>query len=424
MSLTSRDKKTIWHPYTQHELSPECIGIVRAKGAHIFDEKGNKYIDSFSSWWTCIHGHSNPYIAKKVSDQLKKLEHVIFAGFTHKPAVELSERLLKKLPKNQKKIFFSDNGSTAVEVALKMCFQYWFNSGKPKTKVIAFKNSYHGDTFGAMSVSERSAFSLPFQFGLFDTLFVDAPMKGREAQALSQLQAIINHEEDSIAAFIFEPVVQGVAGMIMHDPEILSQMISLCNKNKIFTIADEVFTGFGRTGKFFASHYLSADPDILCLSKGLTGGTMAMGITSCKEDIYNAFLSTDRTKTFFHGHSFTANPIACSAALASLDLMERKETQKNINRISKKNKLFQIRISNNTKIASRALGTILAIEFKTSGETSYFNTIRDKATTFFLTKGILLRPLGNVIYILPPYCISDKDLDYIYDSILEFIHLQ
>lgn len=424
MNIAALDKKNIWHPYTQHGLNPDCIPVVKAKGAYIYDEKGNKYIDSFSSWWTCIHGHSHPYIAKKVAKQLNNLEHVIFAGFTHQPAVELADRLLKKLPANQKKIFFSDNGSTAVEVALKMCFQYWYNSQKPRTKVIAFKNSYHGDTFGAMSVSERSAFSAPFQFGLFDTLFIDPPIKGKEEHAINQLRTIIKNESDSIAAFIFEPLMQGVAGMLIHDADILSEMISLCRKNNIFTIADEVFTGFGRTGKFFALNHVSENPDIVCLSKGLTGGTMAMGVTSCTEDIFTAFLSTDRTKTFFHGHSFTANPVACSAALASLDLMEKKETLKNINRIAKRNKLFQVRIEKNSKIRSRTLGTILAIEFKTSGQTSYFNDIRDRATAFFYSKKILLRPLGNVIYILPPYCISDRDLDYIYDSILEFIQLQ
>ncbi len=434
MSLTFRDKKIIWHPYTQHKLNPDSIGVVKAKGAYVYDDKGKKYIDAAASWWTSIHGHSHPYIAKKVSAQLKKLEHVIFAGFTHEPAVQLAERLLKKLPKNQKRIFFSDNGSTAVEVALKMSFQYWHNQGLSKPKVIAFKNAYHGDTFGAMSVSERGAFSKPFDANLFDVIFVDAPVKGMEERAVEQLKSQIISSKSQIAAFIFEPIIQGVAGMVIHSADALSEMIRICRENKIFTIADEVFTGFGRTGKFFASDHLSEKPDIMCLSKGLTGGTMAMGVTSCTQEIFNAFLSEDRMKTFFHGHSFTANPVACAASLASMDLMERGTTQKNIARISKQHKYFAKKITGRLPMAIgtavgikiqdvRLLGVILAIELKTGSGTSYFNNIRDTAISFFMSKGILLRPLGNVIYLVPPYCISDKDLEYIYDSIVEFLEI-
>ena len=426
MSLSSRDKKIIWHPYTQHGLYPEAKGIIKAKGSYIYDDKGNKYIDALSSWWTTIHGHSHPYIAKKVSAQLKKLEHVIFAGFTHEPAIELAERVLKKLPKNQKKIFFSDNGSTAIEVGLKMCFQYWYNKGTAKKKILAFKNDYHGDTFGAMSVSERGAFTQPFQSYLFETIFIDAPVRGKEKESIEQLKSSVARHPLSISAFIFEPLVQGVAGMVMHDPETLNEMICICREDKIFTIADEVFTGFGRTGKFFATDYISQKPDIFCLSKGLTGGTMAMGITSCTKEIFNTFLSEDRMKTFFHGHSFTANPVACSAALASMDLMEKKETWQNIKRIEKSHKQFVKHISRQSSVVShicdiRILGTILAIELKSQNETSYFNPIRDRAANFFIDKGILLRPLGNVIYLVPPYCISDKDLQYIYNSIELFL---
>ena len=400
MSLTSRDKKVIWHPYTQHGLFPESIGIVKAKGAYVFDEKGKKYIDASASWWTSIHGHSHPYIAKKVSAQLKKLEHVIFAGFTHEPAVELAERLLKKLPKNQKRIFFSDNGSTAVEVALKMSFQYWHNKGLSKPKVIALKNGYHGDTFGAMSVSERGAFSEPFESNLFDVIFIDAPVKGKEQDAVYQIRSQISNLKSQISAFIFEPIVQGVAGMVIHEADALSEMIRICRENKIFTIADEVFTGFGRTGKFFATDYLSEKPDMMCLSKGLTGGTMAMGVTSCTEEIFNAFVSEDRMKTFFHGHSFTANPIACAASLASMDLMEKKSTKESIKRIATRNKQFVLKVkSQKSKVRSkikemRLLGVVMAIELKTSGETSYFNSIRDKAAIFFLIKEFCSVRLG------------------------------
>lgn len=427
-TLSKRDSKVIWHPYTQHGLYPFSLGITKAKGTYVYDENGNKYIDALGSWWTCIHGHTHPYIAKKVSAQLKELEHVIFAGVTHRPAIELAERLLRKLPKNQKRIFFSDNGSTAVEVALKMCFQYWHNKQIEKPRVIAFNNAYHGDTFGAMSVSERGAFTKPFHSHLFDVIFVNPPVKGRESETVQQFQSCITSQASSIASFIFEPIVQGVGGMIIHSADALEEMIRLCRENNIFTIADEVFTGFGRTGKFFACDFLKEKPDIVCLSKGLTGGTMAMGITSCTEEIFNGFVSDDKMKTFFHGHSFTANPIACSAALASLDLMERKSTKENIKRIEKRHKKFVKRILNEDpkfkeKIQEvKQIGVILAIEVRTTHETSYFNNLKDVAIKFFLKKGILLRPLGNVIYLVPPYCISDADLDYIYNSIIEFIN--
>ncbi len=421
MSLVRRDKKSIWHPYTQHGLNPEAIGIVRAKGSYLYDEKGKKYIDALSSWWTCLHGHSHPYIAKKVSAQIKKLEHVIFAAFTHEPAVLLAERLLKILPKNQKRIFYSDNGSTAIEVALKMSFQFWTNQGIQKPKIIAFKNGYHGDTFGAMSVSARGAFSKPFDVNLFDVIFIDAPVKGSESKAIQQLKNAINKDKSKIAAFIFEPIVQGVAGMVVHEAKALSKMILICKQHNIFTIADEVFTGFGRTGKFFASDYLSVKPDILCLSKGLTGGTMALGVTSCTSNIFNAFVSKDRMKTFFHGHSFTANPVACAAALASLDIFENKNTWSNIERINKRHLNFTKALRALTDVHCRVQGTILAIELKTNEQTSYFNSVRDTAAKFFMDKGIVLRPLGNVIYLVPPYCITDKDLDYIYESIINFI---
>lgn len=425
MSLSSRDKVSIWHPYTQHGLHPKVHGVVRAKGSYIYDENGNRYIDAFSSWWTTIHGHSHPHIARKVSQQLKTLEHVVFAGFTHKPAVELAERLLKNLPSNQKKIFFSDNGSTAVEVALKMCLQYWYNKGVSRNKIITFKHDYHGDTFGAMSVSERDAFSNPFRKHLFRTIYINEPRKGKERKVLNAFSTLLKRNHRAIAAFIFEPLVQGVAGMIPYDANALNEMIALCKKHKILTIADEVFTGFGRTGKFFATDSLSQKPDIYCLSKGLTGGTMAMGVTSCTVAIYKAFLSTDRMKTFFHGHSFTANPVACSAALASLDLMEKKQTWQNIKSINQGHLQFRKSILSgeySDKIANiYVTGTILSIELQSNQKTSYFDPIRDKAEKYFFERGILIRPLGNIIYVLPPYCISNGDLKYIYATIQKFI---
>ncbi|MGZ5303862.1 MAG: adenosylmethionine--8-amino-7-oxononanoate transaminase, partial [Bacteroidia bacterium] len=410
------------HPFTQMKNAQPPIAIVRAEGTLLFDENCKTYIDAVSSWWVNLHGHSHPYIAEKVSEQLKTLEHVIFAGFTHKPAINLAEKLLEILPQNQARIFYSDNGSTAVEVALKMALQYWFNAGTPRKKIIAFENAYHGDTFGAMSVSGRDAFTQAFHTLLFDVEFIAAPEPGNEETSLNQLRELIAKED--FAAFIFEPLIQGTAGMRMHDPQALNALIDTCKQAGIITIADEVMTGFGRTGKLFASHYLQSQPDLICLSKGLTGGTMPMGVTSCTNKIYEAFLSEDKLKTFFHGHSYTANPLACTAALASIDLLSEPGTQQNIRRISEKHASFLGQISTHPLVTvARQTGTILAIEIKTGNTSSYFSNIRDCLYNFFLDKGILLRPLGNIIYILPPYCITDQQLDHIYESILEVLHI-
>ncbi len=418
MSLSSRDLQVIWHPYTQMLLAEQPIAIVKGEGVYLTDENGKKYIDAVSSWWVNIHGHSNPYIAEKVSAQLRKLEHVIFAGFTHEPAVELAERLLKILPANQSKIFYSDNGSTAVEVALKMAIQYWHNQGKKKNNIIALEHSYHGDTFGAMSVSARSQFTDPFSSLLFDVVHIPFPSKGKEQETISNLKAEILKNKSEIAAFIFEPLVLGAGGMLMYDAAVLDELVKICKDNEILIIADEVMTGFGRTGKLFASEYLMQQPDIMCLSKGITGGTMALGVTSCKEEIYNAFLSNDRARTFFHGHSYTANPVACSAAIASLDLLLAEDCQNNIYRISEQHKSFVEKIRGVVSIKNvRSTGTILALDFKSGDETSYFNSIRDELYNFFLGEGIILRPLGNTVYVMPPYCISDEDLRHIYQAI-------
>jgi len=422
MNLSGRDRQSIWHPFTQAQTADPPIAIVRGEGAYLFDENGKRYIDAVSSWWVNLHGHAHPYIAGKIFEQAGKLEHVIFAGFTHEPAVELSERLLKHLPIHHKKIFFSDNGSTAVEVALKMTIQYWFNRGEKRNTVLAFNNAYHGDTFGSMSVSERGSFTKPFHDFLFDVIYIDAPTSQNEDRAIAQLESTIANHPLSMASFIFEPLVQGASGMLMHNPEALNRMIAICKDHDVLTIADEVMTGFGRTGKYFATDYLTEKPDIICLSKGLTGGFMPMGVTSCTEDIFKAFLSTDRMKTLFHGHSYTANPLGCSAALASLDLMEKGETWQAIHRIGRKHLQFRMEMmAHDTLRDVRQCGTILAMELETGNDSSYFNNLRDLIYNFFLEKGILMRPLGNVMYLLPPYCVSDDDLDYIYRCIKEFL---
>ncbi|HSI90740.1 MAG TPA: adenosylmethionine--8-amino-7-oxononanoate transaminase, partial [Adhaeribacter sp.] len=370
------------------------------------------YIDAVSSWWVNLHGHCHPHIAQRISEQVQRLDHVIFAGFTHEPAVTLAENLQKILPQNQARFFYSDNGSTAVEVALKMAFQFWHNHETPKNKIIAFRDSYHGDTFGAMSVSSRSAFTAPFSQYLFEVLFIDVPVPGQEENTLAQLREYA--ERDDVAAFIYEPLVLGTAGMVMYRPEILDQLLEICQEADILTIADEVMTGFGRTGKHFASGHLSRQPDMMCFSKGLTGGVMALGLTSCSEKIYSAFLSTDKAKTFFHGHSYTANPIACAAGLASLELLLQPETQQKISRIAQQHAAFQEQIKHHPGCKNiRQTGTILALELNT-GATSYFNQIRDELYALALENRVLLRPLGNIIYIIPPYCILPEQLQKVY----------
>lgn len=418
--LLNRDKAVIWHPFTPLMAGQDTIAVSSTKGVYLHTPDGRKIIDAVSSWWVNLHGHSHPHIAKAVAEQAASLEHVIFAGFTHEPAVQLAEALVRILPSNQKKIFYSDNGSTAVEVALKMAFQYWHNKGVQKTKVIALDGAYHGDTFGAMSVGERGAFSAPFNPYLFEVDFLPFP----DAQQEEKVLALLEHKlkTGQVASFIYEPLVQGSAGMRMYSSTVLNAMIEMAKKYGAICIADEVMTGFGRTGKTFASEYAIAQPDICCLSKGLTGGTMALGVTSCTDEIMDAYRSQDILKTFFHGHSFTANPIACAAAIASLELLERPETAKNIQRISQQQEAFVNSIKSHPAVrAARNLGTIAALEIAAFEDTSYFNEARHKLYPFFLERDILLRPLGNVIYILPPYVITDEQLSKVYCAIIDLL---
>jgi len=414
MNLINRDLKVIWHPYTQMKTAAPPIPIVRGEGACLYDEDGKCYIDAVSSWWVNIHGHAHPYIAQKVAEQLNKLEHVIFAGFTHPAAVELAERLLQILPSNQKKAFYSDNGSTAVEVAIKMCLQYWHNQGINRTKILAFKNAYHGDTFGAMAVSGRSAFTAAFDNLLFEVEFIDVPNELN----LNDLKSQISNLKSELTCFIFEPLVQGASGMLMYEAKCLDELMAHCRQEGVLLIADEVFTGFGRTGRSFACEHVTIQPDIMCFSKGLTGGTMALGLTTCTQQIFDAFLSDDKLKTLFHGHSYTANPVACAAGLASLDLFLESVTQQNIDRIVDAHRQFALKIKDHPKVrTTRQTGTILAMEWETGSDTSYFNSLRDRLYQYFLDAGIILRPLGNVLYILPPYCITNDQLNYIYSKI-------
>jgi adenosylmethionine-8-amino-7-oxononanoate aminotransferase len=415
MSLASRDQQVIWHPFTRQKDMAPNLPIASAAGTLLIAEDGKTYIDAISSWWVTLHGHAHPYIAEKIYRQALKLEQVIFAGFTHEPAVALAERLLPLLPGPFSRIFYSDNGSTSTEVALKMAVQYWWNNGQSqRKKIIAFRNSYHGDTFGAMSVSDRSVFTLAFHDLLFEVVFIDTPDNGN----IDSLCTIIEKNSDSAAAFIYEPLVQGAGGMRMYEAALLEKLLASAQAAGIICIADEVMTGFGRTGKMFASDYLSQKPDIVCLSKGLTGGTMALGVTACTDRIYQAYLSDDKYKTFFHGHSFTANPLACTAALASLELWAQNKCEEKVSELALENKKFAEELvhSNWSVRQVRTLGTILAFEIA-EGKDEYLNELSATVTAMALEAGVYLRPLGNTVYIMPPYCVSADELNSIYNCI-------
>jgi len=420
-TILAKDEKYIWHPYTQQKTAATPLPIVRGKGEYLYDENGNEYIDAISSWWVNIHGHSHPHIAKRVYEQMMQLEHVIFAGFTHEPAVTLAEKLIAILPDQQSRVFYSDNGSTAVEIGIKMAIQYFHNQGKPRRYLVALENAFHGETFGAMSASADLSLNRPFHEHLFEVKRVPVPLEGQEEAALAALEKLLQTGE--IYGFIFEPLIQGAGGMVMYSPEALDRLIALCHKYDVLCIADEVMVGFGRTGKHFASNHLTEQPDIIAMSKGITGGSLPLAVTTCKEHIFEAFLSDDKYKTFFHGHSYTANPVGCAAALASMELLLSEDCQQQMQVIQDCHAGFKTKIAAHPRIKeARQRGTILAIEFETGEETSYFNKLRDRLYYFFLERGILLRPLGNVIYIMPPYCMSKENLEKVYDAIWEFVN--
>lgn len=411
MSLQERDKKHLWHPLTQHKLHPENIAIVKAKGCVLTDENGNEYIDAIASWYTCMYGHCNPYITGKVSKQMQQLDQVVFSGFTHEPAVKLSEALIEILPENQNKIFFSDNGSTSVEIGIKMAFQYHFNKGEKRNTLIAFEDGFHGDTFGAMSVSGLSVYNGPFEEFFLDVKRIPIPNGTNHQDILNQLQDIVN--KNKVAGFIYEPLVQGAAAMKMHNTDGLNSILKFCKDHSIISVADEVMTGFGKTGKHFASLHMEIKPDVICLSKALTGGLLPMALTTCTQDVYEAFYSDDIGKGLFHGHTYSANPLACTAALASIELLQSEDIQKNIQRIISSHHEFGKRIKNHQNVKSiRQLGVIFALDLNI--EMKRYGNLRDKLFKFFMDNGVFLRPLGNTIYIQAPYVITKKQLDKVY----------
>jgi adenosylmethionine---8-amino-7-oxononanoate aminotransferase len=409
----------IWHPFTAHTDAHKNIFVTKGEGIYLHTHDGRKIIDAISSWWVNLHGHSHPVIANAIYQQALQLEHVIFAGFTHTPALTLTEKLLAILPSNLQKIFFSDNGSTANEVAIKMAIQYWHNQGIHKKKIVALAGAYHGDTFGAMSVGDRNIFTEPFTHYLFDVVFIDFPDGQNDEQVVEQLKQLV--AVGDVGAFIFEPMVQGAAGMRIYSAQTLAHLLLVAKENQVLCIADEVFTGFYRTGKCFATEHTGLQPDIMTISKGITGGTLPLGVTACSQEVYRAFESNQLAKTFLHGHSYTANPLACAAASASYDLLFSEDCQRQLKTISNLHAHFTKRLALHPKISSaQSLGTILSIELKTETN-GYENSLRSIIYDYFLAKDILLRPLGNVIYMVPPYVIREEELNKLYDAIEEFL---
>ncbi|MEO5374531.1 MAG: adenosylmethionine--8-amino-7-oxononanoate transaminase [Alphaproteobacteria bacterium] len=425
-ALVAFDRRHVWHPFTQALTAPDQVPIREGRGAVLVAEDGREFLDLISSWWVNLHGHAHPKIADAIAAQAHRLEQVIFAGFTHEGAVELARRLAGLLPEDLNRVFYSDDGSTAVEVALKLARQYWVNTGQPRRRYfLAFDGGYHGDTVGAMSVGARSGFFGPFADMLFDvatlpfpgTWFDDDSVEEREFASLAALDAWLGRWGPETAALIMEPLIQGAGGMRMCRPQFVHDVAVRLKEHGVLLIFDEVMTGFGRTGALFACMKSRVTPDIICLSKGLTGGFLPLSATVCRDSLYEAFLGESFDKAFAHGHSFTANPLGCAAALASLELLLTHETTEAIRRIEDHHLARMDRLADVANASRRRVtGTIAALDVAGEGS-GYDAAVGGRLKTFFMERGLLIRPLGNVLYLLPPYCISPDELDRAYDAI-------
>ncbi|MDI4233227.1 adenosylmethionine--8-amino-7-oxononanoate transaminase [Bradyrhizobium sp. Arg237L] len=405
----------IWHPFTQHALQGAMTKVVRGEGAYLYTADDRRIIDAIASWWVVTHGHCHPHIVSAIQKQAEQLNQIIFAGHTHEPAEESAALLLKLAPRGLDYVFFSDSGSTSVEVALKMALGYWHNIGEPRSRIVVMQHSYHGDTVGTMSVGARGVFNAAYEPLLFDVTSVPFPERGREQATLDALEAACRN--DNPAAFIVEPLILGAGGMLMYPAWVLREMKRICEASNVLFIADEVMTGWGRTGTLFASEQADVSPDIACYSKGLTGGSLPLAVTLCRADIFDAHYSKDRARTFFHSSSYTANPIACAAAKANLDLWQEPEVRKRIASVAamQEEGIESFRADarfNNV----RRVGTITALDLAVP-DGGYLADIGPKLQAFFRDRNLLLRPLGNTIYVMPPYCVTAADLNEIYVGI-------
>jgi adenosylmethionine-8-amino-7-oxononanoate aminotransferase len=416
-SLVERDTDRVWHPYTQAGFGQVPLPVSSARGSALLLEDGRRILDGISSWWCCLHGHGEARLAKAATAQFEKLDHVLFAGVTHEPAVRLAERLCEVVPHNFDRVFYSDNGSTAIEVALKLSVQLARNRGARKTTIVALEGGYHGDTFGAMAVGARSIFSAPFDELLFSVEYLS--IDGTLAD-IEQCEALC--KKGDVACFIYEPLVQGAGGMRFVDAKVLDRYCEIFQRHGALCIADEVMTGFGRTGALFATSEMSVAPDLICLSKGITSGTLPLAVTLCRDSLYREFISTDHSRTFFHGHTYTANPIACAVALTSLEITLSDECLAQRLRIERSHSECARRLVGHPRVhLPRVKGTILALDLISDGMKGYRSGIAQQAREFFIERGVLLRPLGDVLYFMPPYCFSDDELSRVHVAIEEFV---
>lgn len=419
------DEKTspIWHPFTQHGLYPNMTPVTHASGAYLYTDKDTRILDAISSWWVITHGHGHPHIRAAIQTQSEHLDQIIFAGFTHEPAERVAKKLVEITPDGLDYVFFSDSGSTAVEVAIKMAIGYWHHLGVPnRHKIIALDSAYHGDTIGAMSLGAPSVFNAQFDPLLFSTERIPSPARDAQA-ALDALEDKCRHMSSQIAALIVEPLVQGAGGMLTYSVETLVQMREICKRYDVLFIADEVMTGWGRTGTRFACDKANVTPDIACYGKGLTGGFLPLAATMCSTEIFDAFKSPDRAKTFFHSSSFTANPVACAAAVANLDIWENEPVTERIDAISAHHSAWLAKLKNNSHFSNiRQVGTIAAFDLNVDDNVKsggYLTDLSPRLYAFFLERNILLRSLGTTLYVLPPYCITTDELDEVYSAIEE-----
>ncbi len=414
--LIDRDGAYVWHPYTQMRGRPAPLPVTHASGVYLYTEDGRRVLDGISSWWVNIHGHSHPRLNRALAAQAERLEHVIFASCTHPPAVDLAERLVAILPNGLTRVFYSDDGSTAVEVAVKMALQYWRNRGEPQRHTfIALEHGYHGDTVGAMSVSAESVFSAAFTPLLFPVIRAPAPYD-------ASVERLLEAHTGDVAGVILEPMLQGAGGMIVWPAESLAAIRRLCDEHGVLLIADEVLTGFGRTGRMFACEHAAVTPDIICLSKALTAGYLPLGATVATEAVYEGFLSDDRRQTFFHGHSFTANPLACAVALASLDLFDEEPVLARVGRLEEQLRKEMQALSTLPCVGDvRVIGGVGVVELTAEGtqegDEGYLATAGPRLAAAFLDRGLLLRPLGNVVYMMPPYAITDDEVHWMVQQV-------
>ncbi len=425
--LLARDRRNVWHPFTQHATEGDPIVLARAKGASLFDADGNEILDLVSSWWTCTHGHSHRKLNAALADQAARFEHVMFAGFTHEPAVNLATALAELLPGDLSRVFFSDDGSTSVEVALKIAYQYWINVGEPRRQIlVGFDGGYHGDTLGAMSLGRGSQFFSPFRDLMCKVVVLPCPatFEGddaadeREAGALSAFEALIRDRGQSVAGLIIEPLLQGAGGMRLCRPSFLKRLVETAREAGILVIFDEVATGFGRTGTLFAMEQAGVVPDLVCLSKGLTSGYMPLAVTVAREAVFEAFLGDSFERALPHGHSFTANPLACAVGLASLALFEEEKTLERIAHINKRHKAALAELTARPDVTRpRLIGSILAFDVKTA--VGYQSAESRHLRDWYLAHGLNIRPLGPTLYLMPPYCITDEELTRAYSGLVE-----